>query len=145
MSFNPGDAGRSLLAALADVLIPAGKGFPPASQAGVSGKGLDQVLAARPDLADGLERVLEAARGRDPVELIAELKGKDPAAFAVLAELVPAAYFMNPEVQRAIGYNGQRPKPMDPQPDYLEDGLLQSVIDRGPIYRPTPAHGIKNP
>ena len=26
----------------------------------------------------------------------------------------------------------------DPRPDFMEDGLLESVIKRGPIYRPTP-------
>jgi hypothetical protein len=45
---------------------------------------------------------------------------------------------MNPDVQQAIGYTGQEPNPMDPIPDYMEDGLLSSVIRRGPIYRPTP-------
>ena len=67
-----------------------------------------------------------------------ELPGDDPAGFALLAELVPGAYFLNPRVREALGYTGQTAQPIDPQPDYLDDGLLQSVIDRGPIYRPTP-------
>ena len=66
------------------------------------------------------------------------MRANDPAAFEVLAEIVPGGYFMNPDVQQAIGYAGQEPRPMDPRPDYMEDGLLESVIRRGPIYRPTP-------
>ncbi len=129
---------RSVFAALADVLIPAGHGFPSASEAGVAGEGLDQILAVRPDLAAGLKNILEQAEGRNPAEFVAELQTKDPASVGVLAEIVPGAYFMNPRVRAALGYDGQTPRPIDPGPDYLDDGLLQSVIDRGPIFRPTP-------
>ena len=136
MTLNHED--RALLGALADVLIPSGSGMPSASQAGVSGPWLDHVLAARPDLAAGLRDLLDNSRGRDAAAVIAALQTDDPAAFGVLAEIVPAAYFMNPEVRQAIGYSGQGPRSIDPHPDYLDDGLLESVISRGPIYRPTP-------
>lgn len=135
---------RDLLAALADVLIPAeesadgARGMPSASQAGAARDGLDQVLAARPDLADGLRDLLARARGRAAAEVVAELREGDAAAFGVLAEVAAGAYFMNPEVQRGIGYTGQGPRPIDPRADYMEDGLLEAVIRRGPIYRPTP-------
>ena len=142
MTFDQAD--RAVLAALADVLIPAGKGLLSASQAGVAGEGLDQVLVSRPDLAAGLERVLRAARSRDPAEFVAELRAKNPAGFGVLAELVPGAYFMNSQVRAAIGYDGQGPRPIDPNPDYLDNGLLQPVIDRGAIYRPTPGKGHRD-
>jgi hypothetical protein len=129
---------RAVLAELADVLIPAGEGLPSASDAGVARDGLDQVLAFRPDLADGLKRVIAAARGRPAAEFVAELPGKDPAGFALLAEFVPGAYFLNPRVREALGYTGQNARPIDPRSDHLDDGLLQSVIHRGPIHRPTP-------
>jgi len=45
---------------------------------------------------------------------------------------------LNPTVRAKLGYSGQTSKPIDPHPDYLEGGLLQSVLNRGPIYRPTP-------
>jgi hypothetical protein len=136
MNLSPDD--RGMFARLADVLIPTGSGMPSASQADVASRWLDRVLAARPDLEQPLRRALEVARGRDPIEAIAGLRANDPAAFGVLAEIVPAAYFMNPDVQRAIGYSGQGPRPIDPRPDYAEHDLLGSVIRRGPIYRPTP-------
>jgi hypothetical protein len=129
---------RTLLAALADVLIPAGNGMPAASQAGVADSWLDAVLRARPDLARGLKDLLAKARDRNPAHAVADLRANDPAAFDVLAQIAAGAYFMNPQVQQLIGYGGQGPKPIDPQPDYLDDGLLDSVMSRGLIYRPTP-------
>jgi hypothetical protein len=131
-------AQRAVLAGLADVLIPAGDGMPSASAAGVAEVGLDLVLAAVPALGPGLVEVLAGAAGREPAEVVAGLVRTDPAGYGVLTEVVAAAYFMNPEVRRAVGYTGQGATPMDPRVDYMEDGLLESVIRRGPIYRPTP-------
>ncbi|PYV22820.1 MAG: hypothetical protein DMG27_17310 [Acidobacteria bacterium] len=129
---------RSTLAGLADVLIPASAGFPSASQVGVAAEGLDQVLAVRPDLAKPLKVILQSAKGRNPAEVVAQLQDENPASFAALAEIVAGAYFMNPQVRVAIGYHGQVPQPLASRPDHLNDGLLQPVTDRGPIYRPTP-------
>ena len=134
IDFTPAE--RATLANLADVLIPAGEGFPSASEAGVAGEGLDRVLAVRADLAAGLKPILQRAEGRAPAEVVAELRASDGAAFAILAEVVPGAYFMNAKVRQAIGYAGQTARPIDPTPDHSE--VLQSVIDRGAIYRPTP-------
>jgi hypothetical protein len=129
---------RAVLAELADVLIPAGEGLPSASDAGVARDGLDRVLSFRPDLADGLKRVIAAARRRPAAAFVAELPRSDPAGFALLAEFVPGAYFLNQRVREQLGYTGQKARPIDPRPDHQDDGLLQSVIDRGPIHRPTP-------
>ena len=48
-----------------------------------------------------------------------------------------AAYFLNPAMREAIGYPGLEARPIDPDaaPDYLADGLLDSVVARGPVYR----------
>jgi hypothetical protein len=136
MSFDRSE--RDALARLADVLIPGGSGLPSASEAEVAGQWLDQVLSARPDLRAALQDVLTKAAGRETSSAVAYLKAHDAAAFAALTEFAAGAYFLNPTVLRAIVYQGQEARPIDPHPDYLDDGLLQSVIDRGPIYRPTP-------
>ena len=136
MNFDP--AQRAVLAGLADVLIPAGDGMHSASAAAVTEEGLDQVLAAVPSLGESLADVLARAKGREPSEVVASLARTDAAAYGVLTEVVTAAYFMNPDVRQAVGYTGQGPSPLDPRVDYMEDGLLESVIKRGPIYRPTP-------
>jgi hypothetical protein len=136
MNFESHERGQ--LARLADVLIPAAEGHLSASQAGVAEEGLRAVLAARPDLAAPLRTLLIKTQGQEPAVAIAGLQASDPAAFAVLAEVAASAYFLNPQVQAAIGYRGQTPRPMDPRPDYMDDGLLDSVIRRGPVFRPTP-------
>jgi hypothetical protein len=136
VNFDPTQ--RAALAGLADVLIPAGDGMPSASVGAVAEEGLNQVLAAVPSLGASLADVLARAKGREPAEVVASLARTDPAAYGILAEVVTAAYFMNPDVRKAVGYTGQGPSPLDPRVDYMEDGLLESVIKRGPIYRPTP-------
>ena len=135
---NLTSAERQLFAALADLLIPAGGGFPSASEAGVANEGLDQLLTVRPDLLNSLKGLLLRAKDRSPAEFLHELQASDPASFGVLAESVPGAYFLNSDVRAKLKYDGQSARPIDPREDYLEDDLLQSVIDRGPIYRPTP-------
>ena len=129
---------RAALARLVDVLIPAGEGFPSASEAGVCQQGLDAVVTARPDLEAGLKDVLATMAHAEPAHAVEALRASDAGAFGVLAEFAAAAYFMNPAVRKAIGYAGQNARPIDPHPDYLDEGLLESVIRRGPIYRPTP-------
>jgi hypothetical protein len=129
---------RAALAALADVLIPAGEGFPSASQAGVAAEGLDHVISFQPGIAAGLMNVLEKSTARPPAEAVADLQKMEPVAFGVLAEFVAGAYFLNPKVRALLGYTGQGPQPIDPHADYLDEGLLQSVQSRGPVYRPTP-------
>jgi hypothetical protein len=66
---------------------------------------------------------------------------ENPDGWGVLTAVVPAAYFLNPAMRDAIGYPGLEARPIDPDaaPDYLDDGLLESVIARGPVYRATPA------
>ena len=136
MSFN--SAERELLAQLADVLIPPAEGYLSASEAGVAGAGLDAVLETCPEMAKGLRELLNKAVGRSAAEVVADLRVNDATAFGVLAEFAAGSYFMNPAVRQAIQYEGQTARAIDPYPDYLDDGLLDSVIQRGPIYRPTP-------
>jgi len=129
---------RALLGALADVLIPAGVGFSSASDAGVGTRGLDEVLCCRPELVEPLKSLIASAHGREPRQFLDELKCNDPLAFGLFADFVGGAYFLNASVREKLGYGGQTARPIDPRSDYLDDGLLQSVIDRGPIYRATP-------
>jgi len=131
---------RATLAALADVLIPAADRMPAASEAGAAGEWLDEVLRVRGDLEAPLQGLLERARGVDPAAEVERLEREEPEALEALATAVAGAYFLNPEVRRLIGYPGQEPRPIEPEepPDYEQDDLLASVVERGPIFRPTP-------
>ncbi len=131
---------RETLAALADVLIPAADGMPAASEAGAAGKRLDEVLRLRSDLEEPLQRLTERARRADPAGEVERLQAEEPDAFEALSTAVAGAYFLNPDVRRRMGYPGQERRPIEAEdpPDYEQDGLLGSVVERGTIYRPTP-------
>jgi hypothetical protein len=130
---------RAQLGAIADQLIPAGSGMPSASGAGVAGRYLDEVLAARPDLGAPLDAALASVDGLSAADALASLR-ENAEGWGVLTAVVPAAYFLNPAMRDAIGYPGLETRPIDEElaPDYLADGLLDSVVARGPVYRPTP-------
>jgi hypothetical protein len=116
------------LDALADQLIPGEHGMPSATEAGATGRWLDAVLEARPDLRTPLEGIAQH-------ETIETLPERDPAGWTALTSAVVAAYYFNPEVCERIGYPGQRALALGP-PDH--EDLLGSVAARGPVYRPTP-------
>ena len=49
---------------------------------------------------------------RPAADVVADLQRDDPASFGLLAELVPGAYFLNPEVRALLAYSGQGPRPI---------------------------------
>jgi hypothetical protein len=131
---------RAVLGGLADALIPAGDGMPSGGEVALGRGALEAVLEIRPDVREDLARLLEAAGGTDPAAEVERLRTEDPEGFEVLTTVVAGGYFLDEGVRDALGYRGQRAVPIDPSepPDYERDGLLASVIERGPIYRPTP-------
>jgi hypothetical protein len=134
------DEVRPVFAGLADVLIPAEEGMPSGGEVALERGALDAVIAVRPDVVDGLAALLEAARDADPASEVARLRAEDEEGFQLLTTVAAGGYFLDPGVRDAIGYRGQEAVPiehLDP-PDYERDGLLASVVGRGPVYRPTP-------
>jgi hypothetical protein len=132
---------RKRLALVADGLIPEADGMPAPSGIDIGGRQLDVVLASRPDLEDGVRRALEgAAEVMDAIAWVEELRARDPEGYDALVTAIVAGYYMHPEVMRLLGYPGQVPQEVsvDPYPAYVDEGLLERVYERGPIYRPTP-------
>ncbi len=140
MSTKLDDALRRTFLAIADVLIPEAEGMPMASQVGVGGDILDRMLALRPDLREAFLRGLRAAAGKPPAAAAETLNRDDPAALGAIGLVASAGYYMSPRVRALIGYPGQESRPADPDvtPEYVANGMLQQVIDRGPIFKPTP-------
>jgi hypothetical protein len=128
------------LAAFADALIPGGAGLPSASQAGVHVGLIERTLAARPDLEDIVLGVIDSEG--EPAAELERLRVADPALFDNFTFAISGAYFLSHDVRRLLGYPGPAPEPKPAAPDeaerFLAGGLLDPVIARGPIYRPTP-------
>jgi hypothetical protein len=132
---------RGRFAAIADVLIPEGDGMPAPSSVELGGRQLDLVLASRPDLELDLRRGLEAAAGvESPIAWLGTLAAEDPPAHDALVLAVCAGYYLHPAVQQLLGYPGQVAEEVSVAalPEYVHEGLLERVYERGPIYRPTP-------
>ena len=131
---------RAVFAGLADLLIPRHGRMPAATEVGAAGDLLDRVLAHRPDIVDDLMRGLAAAQGAEPSEAANRLSRSDPASFNAITLAASGAYYMADEVRALIGYPGQDKAPYDPHetPVYLTNGMIERLVRRGPIYRPTP-------
>lgn len=128
---------RDRLGFVADHLISGGAGLPSAREADVQGVWIDRVLAARPDLMTALRKV--ASPDGDPQS---QLDGLGAAELEQVRYAIAAAYLINPRVRSLLGYPGGAPAKQPAYPDeadsYLEDGILDSVVKRGPIYRLAP-------
>lgn len=128
-----------VLLRVADCLIPAAGPNPKASDAEGYSANLQLALAARSDVFDA---VLEAVRSLADVadgDLRAALKtmwAEDKLTFDPLSSIVAGAYFMTPQVKQLIGYPGQHRDPagLEDAANELETGILDPVIERGPIY-----------
>jgi hypothetical protein len=126
---------RRRLALLADALIPAGQSMPSATQARVHERGVDRVLAFRPDLAAILDRATAAdLDGPDAARSFVEtLHREDRAAFSALLEAVAGAYFLDEDVSRRLGYRRREEVPIVFDTDLAD--LTAPVVARGRAYR----------
>lgn len=131
---------RMRLRELADELIPGADGMPSASEVGVAERQLDRVLAARPDLAAPLRDALTRPASAPATEWLGRLAADDPAAHDAFLLVVVGGYYIDPEVRRRLGYRGQEPLLVQPEliPNYVDEGLLDTVLERGAVYREVP-------
>lgn len=138
--FDFSDADRDRLAGFVDALIAGGAGFPSASEADVHTVWIDRALGARPDLFPFVRQVLDTPG--EPQDVLDRLRSEEESVFDELGFIVAGAYLINPKIRKGFGYPGITPEKNPAFPDeaeaYLADGILDRVIERGPIYRPTP-------
>ncbi len=136
------DYQRARLAGFADHLIAGGAGMPSASQAEVHGAWIDRTFAARPDLVSVVLDVID--QDGTPAAVLDRLRMADRPKFDAFAFAISGAYLINPRVRKLLGLPGSAPEKNPAFPDeaesYLEDGILEPVIQRGALYRPTPSN-----
>jgi hypothetical protein len=100
------------------------------------------VFAARPDLVEPVRRALAGGLAGDPSERLAALATDDPAALGALQLAIVAGYYTDKRVRELIGYPGQEAITIRSweMPSYVEEGLIDKVLARGPVWR-DPATG----
>lgn len=140
------DTTRRGLKVVGDYLIPEAHGMPSAGSMGVGTTQLDVVLASRPDLAPHLERAFAGATLDDIAGFVSTLSSEDSDAYGAVTLAIVAGYYMHPTIHELIGYPGQVPKDSQRlgEREIYQEGLMDlaaRVIERGPVYRPTPGTG----
>ena len=131
---------RATLAAIAEHLIPADGEMPSAADV-VDDARLAFVLRARPDLAEPLHAALRVELGDDVAQRLASL-ADEPTNLAALQLAIVGGYYTDRRVRELIGYPGQMAIELRTweYPQYLEEGLIDAVLARGPVWR-DPATG----
>ena len=128
-------ARRMVLGAVADELIPAAHGMPPAGSV-LDLRRIEFVLCARPDLLKPLSDALRPELGDTPRQRLMTL-ADEPDNLAALQLAVVAGYYSDADVRDRIGYPGQIARPVDAfdYPEYVDEGLIDRVIERGQVWR----------
>ncbi|HVM29835.1 MAG TPA: hypothetical protein VM305_03595 [Candidatus Limnocylindrales bacterium] len=128
-------------AAVAERLIPAAHGMPSAAEV-VTEDRLRFVLRSRPDLLEPLRAALRPDLGADAAARLAALEGDEPVNLAALQLVIVGGYYTDPRVKQLIGYPGQMAIEVRSweYPPYMEEGLIDAVMARGPVWR-DPATG----
>lgn len=132
-------AEREALVAVADVLCGGGA-LPAPSETRGYAEWLDRALEAR---ADAFDEVVAAALSLDGLsaagrrEALRLMSTDQRPRFHALSSVVAGAWLLVPEIRSALGYPGQiaAPAAFDEAASQLETGILDPVIERGPIYR----------
>jgi hypothetical protein len=134
-------AERATLSAIADRLIPAALGMPSAADV-LGDDRLRFVLNARPDLTRPLRLALRRELGDDVPARLDALGRDEPSTLGALQLVVVAGYYTDRRVRELIGYPGQVALELRSweYPVYLEEGLIDAVVARGPVWR-DPATG----
>lgn len=126
---------RATFAAIADHLIPAAGEMPSAADI-VDDDRLRFVLRARPDLAEPLKTALRPDLGSDIAQRLAKL-ADEPASLSALQLTIVGGYYTDRRVRELIGYPGQMALQLRSweYPTYLDEGLIDAVLARGPVWR----------
>lgn len=125
---------------VAEALLPGTDSLPPASGVPDYLELLERAFRADPTLEPVIETAArEALTATVPltIELITERAGEDAER---LTFALHAAYYMSKDVRDRLNYPGQGRYPVAlATPDQLtSEELIAPVLDRGPIYVPTP-------
>ena len=128
-------AAREIFARIADHLIPAAHGMPSAADV-VTADRLRFVLRSRPDLVEPLRAALRPDLGPEVGPRLSAL-ATEPENLVALQVALVAGYYTDRRVRDLIGYPGQMAIEVKSWllPEYVEEGLIDAVLARGPVWR----------
>jgi hypothetical protein len=131
---------RAAFSAVAGYLIPAAHGMPSAADV-VGDARLRFVLTTRRDLLAPLRAALRPELGEDATTRLAALE-QEPDHLAALLQTIVFGYYTDRGVRERLHYPGQEARQLYSWkvPDFIEEGLTDQVLARGPIWR-DPATG----
>ncbi len=131
---------RAIIRAIGDTLIPGAHGMPSASEV-LTDDRLRFVLQARPDLSEPLTASLRPGMGETAADRLARL-ADEPTSLSALQLVIVGGYYTDKRVRELIGYPGQMALEVKSwlYPLYLEEGHIDAVLARGPVWR-DPATG----
>ena len=132
---------KILLKPLVDAMIPAYEDMPAASDADLLEIHAERVLELRQDLRDPFRRAMRALKDigdKTPEEFLVDIQKDDQEAYVALSTIVAGGYMFSEEVCSKYSYPGMAPTEWEAEeiPYYVRNGLLNPVIERGPIYQP---------
>jgi hypothetical protein len=132
------EAELDVLMEAADLLMPADGSLPSVAESGLRDTYLDQALVARPDAEPILREFAREGLENGTAVALEHCRTHRPEMWDAVTTLLPGGYLLSPDVRSALGYRGQGPQliPVEGRPDY--DEFISVVIDRGPVFRPTP-------
>ena len=133
MSLSP--ARRATLARLAALMAPGDGTMPSATAIDLAAAPAERVLQISAHLSAPLCTFLDAAEGVVDLPGLEAVAQADREGFAALSVTVANAYFMHPDVRRAIGYPGQEARDSSVGLSETDRTLLEIVRRRGAIYR----------
>ena len=89
-----------------------------------------------------MSAALRGDLGADPAARLVALERDEPDHWSALLLVVVGGYYTDKEVRERLAYPGQLAKPVQSwrYPEYLEEGLIDQVLARGPVWR-DPATG----
>lgn len=125
----------AVFAAIADHLIPAAHGMPSAAEVATEDR-LQFVLRSRPDLGDPLKAALRPELGPSVADRLVKL-ADEPTNLGALQLVLVSGYYTDKRVRELIAYPGQVALELRSWelPFYLEEGLIDAVMARGPVWR----------
>ena len=140
---------QMLLSAVLNRLIPATDDFPGAGDLGIASY-VDTVVGRFAELrrlfAEGLTHIALASQARQGQEFIAladdhkdavlrQVETLHPTFFEALVQHTYSGYYSHPTVIRLLGLEARPPQPRGYHLEPLDLTLLDSVKQRGPLYR----------